>query len=243
MRLRPFILIPLVAFLAACSVLLPPTVTPSPTPTPKFGIEELRNVFQNLPEGYVEVDPQSRELGSASFNDAFDLQLAFWDSKEKSGGFSISLGILPLGDQEEFDYALEKQWGTADADVIHTENIGRAIGLFRPNIGDIALGNRFLELPVRSETELREAIVFRRGQVAVVVKFAQHVWSTRNPLASGIIGPDHFLFERWAREQSCGNAYICHDKQPNLVTGPDAARMIDEAIVRFYEGITATGDG
>ena len=242
MRLQPFLLIPLVAFLAACSGLLPPTVTPTPTPKPSFGIKELRNVFQDLPEGYVEVDPQSRELGSANSNDAFDIQLAFLDSYGRSRGFSVSLGILSPSDQEAFDYALEEYWGTADADLIQTDNLERAIGLFWLDIGHIALGSRFLEMPIQRAQDLREVITFRRGEVAVSVRFAQQVNSMRNPLASGIPTGSRAL---WLMERDlyCGDAYICYDKQPGLIIALDAASMIDEAIVQFYGDIPARGDG
>ena len=236
--LRPlFVLIITIAMLAGCSELLFPP-TPTATPIPRFGTEELRNVFENLPEGYVEVGPHSRELGSASFNDAFDSQLAFWNSTTgRLHGFSVSLGILPPGDEEAFDYALEKQWGTADADLIRTDNFDRAIGVFWIDIGDNALGIRLLELPVRRKTELMESIVFRREKVAVVVKFAQPVAPT-NPLASGVRTVTSENYSQIVREQNCGGAYICFDIEPDFVTGIRAATMIDEAIVRFYGGLT-----
>ena len=227
---------------AACSVLLPPTVTPTPTPKPSFGIVELREAFSYLPEHYVEVDPKSRELGSANFNDAFDLQLAFLDSDGQSRGFSVSLGILSPSDQEAFDYTLEEYWGTADVDLIQTDNLERAIGLFWLDIGDIALGSRFLEMPVQRAQDLREAITFRRGEVAVSVRFAQQVNSMRNPLASGIPTGSRAL-SLMERNLYCGDAYICYDKQPGLIIALDAASMIDEAIVRFYGDTPASGDG
>ncbi len=217
--------------LAACSALLLPTVTPTPTPKPSFGIEELRNVFQNLPEGYVEVDPKSRELGSANFNDAFDLQLAFLDNGGRSRGFSVSLGILSPADREGFDYALEKQWGTADEDLIKTENVDRAIGLFWLDIGDISLARRHLQLPARSGEELREFITFRRGEVAIVVEFAQEVHTMR---VFGTLPKQSDISARDIQRISCGGAYICFEGEPDFVTGPQAARMIDEAIVQFY---------
>ena len=240
MRFRHCIpLVLLAALLGACSALLPPTVTP--TPTPSFGIEKLRNVFQNLPEGYVEVDPQSRELGSANFNDAFDLQLAFRDNSEYgNSGFSISMGILSPSDQAAFDYALEKEWGTADTEAIRTRNIDRAVGLFWLDIGDIALGGRHLDLPVRGEGQLRESLHFRRGEVAVVVKFAQQAQRGFNPFGFGASEEDLDLY--W-RLNYCGTAYICLDQDPRFITAPQAARMVDEAIVRFYGGIPASGDG
>ena len=234
-----FVLIITIVMLAGCSELLFPP-TPTPTPIPRFGMEELRNVFENLPEGYVEVDPNSRELGSASLNDAFDSQLAFWNSTTgRPHGFSVSLGILPPGDEEAFDYALEKEWRTADADLIRTDNFDRAIGVFWIDIGDNALGIRLLELPVRRKMELMESIVFRQEKVAVVVRFAQPVApTTRNPLASGIRTVTDENFSQIVREQNCGGAYICFDIEPDFVTGIRAATMIDEAVVRFYGGLT-----
>lgn len=241
MGLRYLVLLAAICImLAACSALLPPTVTPTPTPKPSFGIKELRNAFEDLPEGYVEVDPKSRDLGSANFNDAFDIQLAFLDTEGRSRGFSVSLGILSPADQEAFDYTLEKQWGTADEDLIKTENVERAIGLFWLDIGDISLARRHLQLPARSGEELQEFITFRRGEVAIVVEFAQEVHTMR---VFGTLPKISDTSARDIQRISCGGAYICSEGDPDFVTGPQAARMIDEAIVQFYGDIPDNGDG
>ena len=234
-----FVLAIISAMLAGCSELLfPPTVTPVPTPVPRFGMEELRNVFENLPEGYVEVDPNSRDLGSANFNDAFDLQLAFLDSAGRSNGFSVSLGVLSSGDEEAFDYTLEKEWGTADADLVGTSDVNTLNGLFWLDVGDIALGSRYLE----RASELRESIAFRRGEVGVVVQFAQELSPMRVLGASGskLFYSDDLV--RMMRRAQCGSAYICYDREPDFITGPKAATMIDEAIVRFYGGLIDSAD-
>lgn len=230
-----------VALVACSEFFAQPTATPVPTPTPKpsFGIAELRNVFQNLPAGYVEVDPRSRELGSANFNDSFGIQLAFVDREGRSKGFSVSLGILNAAEQEEFDYTLEKRIGTADVDVIPSEKFGRTIGLFRPyGLGMTALGIRDLELPARSGDELRELLMFRRGEVAVVVQFAEPAWP-HNVYPWLISDAEELMREMW--QAQCGGVYICYDSEPDFVTGPQAARMIDEAIVQFY-GDTPVGE-
>ncbi len=226
------------ATLTACSTILPPA-TATPTPIPTFGMKELEAVFADLPQRYVQVEPSSRQLGSANFNDFFDNQIAFRDSLElwpRSKGFSVSLGILDPASQSKFDYALEKTYGTADAELIRTQRVDRAHGVFWLDVGDIALGSRHLEKSDRpAAAELRETITFRRGEVGVVVKFAQQA----SKPSGGGLGLSPFktpedVIEILMKAQ-CWNVYTCYDSEPDFVTGPQAARMIDEAIVQFYD--------
>lgn len=231
---------------AACSEFFaPPTATPTavptptPTPLPSFGLQELQAVFGDLPKEYREVDTKSVILRNASFNDMFEHQLAFNNSTRRTS-FSVSLGLLDQSSQRQFDNALEHQWNTTEPSLRETSDTRN--GLFRYVAGNSSLGSRFFDHPPPDTSELREQILFRRGEIGVVVKFSQTAYVSSNAFSEGVPTLDETNTLRLLRELHCGTAYICYPNEPDFITGPQAARMIDDAIVRFYRGMPSDGD-